>query len=389
MTPSQFITLRHQLHRHAQISGQEQYAHDVIVDYFSSLHSTRYWTYVGTSECGRAYGAAAVWESDPKAPTIVFRADNDALPINETLSLDYASCSAGMAHKCGHDGHTTILLLLADLVDDAFQQGKLACNVLLLWQPEEETGLGSRKMIDANILQQYDVRAVYGFHNIPGYSRNEVIIVKDTFAAASVGLEIWLHGRQTHASTPEKGVNPGEAVALLIRHFASFGNTDAAPRLFRQSTLICVRLGSEVFGTSAGDAYVAFTLRAFSNDAMKHLLGQAQQAARDIAQQQGLQVRMSLREPFYATENHHAQVETLERLCQTIGRHYTFRPQPFRWSEDFANYLMQWPGAMFGIGSGEDHCELHHPDYDFPDDVIAPTADLLLSLILYFNETLN
>lgn len=386
MNQQQYTVLRHQLHRNAQISGQEQYAHDCIAKHVSRLHPTHQWHYVGTNECGRAYGVVAVWESAPSAPTIAFRADSDALPINETLPLDYASVNAGMAHKCGHDGHTAILLQLADLLDVIFQKDGIACNVLLLWQPEEETGLGSQKMIDAGILQQYDIRAFYAVHNVPGYPENEVVLIRDTFAAASAGLEIWLHGRQTHASTPEKGQNPGLAVAQLIQRFAAFGNADTDLQRYKQSTLICVRLGSEAFGTSAGDAYIAFTLRAYSSNTMNQMLSQAQQAAREIAEQQGLRVRMSLREPFNATENHQPQVEELEHVCQQTGRHYTYRPQPFRWSEDFANYLMHWQGAMFGIGSGEQHSELHHPDYDFPDDIIGPTADLFLTLIKDFNR---
>lgn len=409
MEEKQLISLRQDLHEHAQVSAHEAYAHDIIARHMRTLRPTHTWPYVGTDETGRAFGFIAVWQRSAEAPTIAFRADTDALPINETTALPYRSCHEGMAHKCGHDGHTAILLQLADLVDEAFREGQISCNVLLLWQPQEETGLGSRKMLEAQILQTYNIRAFYAIHNIPGYPLNEVVLVKDTFAAASAGLEIFLHGRQTHASTPEKGLNPGLAVAQLIQSFAAYNSplgtgaqpaatcpasmgfapspavpSPAAQKEFCQSTLICLRLGSEAFGTSAGDAYVAYTLRAFTNARMQQLLTEAQRTAAQVAAQAGLTFSTALREPFHATENHLEQVEAVEATCRQTGRHYTWRATPFRWSEDFADYLMQWPGAMFGIGSGEGHAELHHPDYDFPDELLQPTAQLFLNMIFYF-----
>jgi amidohydrolase len=392
------LMLRHNLHKNAQVSGMERYAHDTIVEHLRLLHPTHQWSYVGTNESGQAFGVIASWEQSPSAPTIVFRADIDALPINETTALSYCSVHEGASHKCGHDGHTTILLQLADMLDDAFMQGRIGCNVILLWQPEEETGLGSQKMLDAQILQPYNIQAFYAIHNIPGYTLNDVVLIKDTFAAASAGFEIHLHGRQTHASTPEKGRNPGVAVAQLIKEFMSINdmkpNRNQVDEMslsdFRQSTLICVRLGSEAFGTSAGDAYVANTLRAFTNDSMKQLLNDANEIVRRVAAEQGLEQYVSLREPFFATENNTACVQRVEEVCRDMKRHYVYRQTPFRWSEDCANYLMQWPGAMFGIGSGEQHAELHHPDYDFPDELIQPTAELFINMIFHFcNKHIN
>lgn len=376
-----FEDIRHDLHHHAQVSAHEEYAHDLVVRHLQSLSPTRHWSYVGTNETGRAYGVAAVWGNAPSNPTIVFRADSDALPILETTALPYGSKNTGQAHKCGHDGHTTVLLALANKVDAAFGDAHNPIaphNVLLLWQPEEETGLGSQKMLDAGILQGYNVKAVYAIHNIPGYAENEVVLVKNTFAAASAGLEVHLQGRQTHASTPEKGINPGVAVAHLVERFQALN----AKNPFRQSTLIYINLGSEAFGTSAGEATMAFTLRAFANKDMKDLLQEAQRMAQREAEAAGLRCNINLREPFYATENTPAVVEQVESTCRRLGRSIAHRTEPFRWSEDFANYLMHYPGAMFGIGSGVSHAELHHPDYDFPDALIEPTAELFYQLII-------
>ena len=366
-----YTSIRHALHEHPQTAGNEQFAHDMIVKHLQGLHPTKVYTNVG------GYGVIAVWETKDSSnqaikhsssPTIAFRADIDALPIG---------------HRCGHDGHTTILLRLAELIDGMTGDSVIGKNILLLWQPAEETGTGSRAILDSGILQQYDIRAIYGLHNLPGYPIGTVVLCPHTFAAASTGVVYRLDGRETHASTPELGVNPGLAVAEIINRFSGFNEhslNQSSIQTFKQSTLICVRVGQPAFGTSAGHAEVMFTLRAFTNDAMERLLTDANNAVDEIAARHGLTVTRSLVEPFRATENNPVCVKAIEKAAHDMPLSVVYKDIPNRWSEDFAEYLLEFPGAMFGIGSGEQQPELHHPDYDFPDALIEPAARLFFRL---------
>lgn len=362
--------IRRTLHEHPQTAGNEQFAHDMIVKHLQGLHPTKVYTNVG------GYGVIAVWETKDSSnqaikhssiPTIAFRADTDALPIG---------------HRCGHDGHTTILLRLAELIDanvSTYQR----INIILLWQPAEETGTGSRAVLESGILQQYNIQAFYGLHNMPGYPLGTVVLCPRTFAAASTGVVYHLDGRETHASTPELGVNPGLAVAEIINRFSGFNEhslNQSSIQTFKQSTLICVRIGQPAFGTSAGHGEVMFTLRAFTNDEMELLLADANNTVADIAGRYGLTVSRSLVEPFHATENNGDCVEAIEKAAEDMPLRVRYQMEPNRWSEDFAEYLLEFKGAMFGIGSGENHAELHHPDYDFPDALIEPAAQLFFRL---------
>ena len=351
-----YSAIRHDLHCHPGISGDEHYAHDLIVRELAPLHPDKVYTHVG------GYGVVAVWGKELSHPTIAIRGDIDALPIG---------------HRCGHDGHTTILLQLAEYIA---QRGiPTGQNVMLVFQPEEETGLGAQKIIDAQILQQYNIRAIYALHNLPGFPLGTVVLNRHTFAAASTGVIYRLVGRETHASTPEKGINPGLAVAEAIQQLAYMNShPDAVGDDFQQTTLICVRLGEEAFGTSAGSAEVMFTLRAFTNDGMEHLLSLANETVGAIASKYHLEIQHTLVEPFRATENNSLLVEHIETVCGTRSR-YTLTP--FRWSEDFSNYLLHFPGAMFGIGAGEKQPELHHPDYDFPDQLVPLAAQVFYNII--------
>ncbi len=346
--------IRQDLHAHPGVSGDEYYAHDTVVRFLAHCHPDKVYEHVG------GFGVIAVWGTNKSHPMVAVRGDIDALPIG---------------HRCGHDGHTAILLCLAEMI-----AAKKVTNVILVFQPEEETGMGSQKILDAGILQQYNIKQFFGLHNLPGFALGTVVLNRHTFAAASSGVIYHLQGRNTHASTPEKGLNPGLAVAEIIERMMRLNSGEKVSLdNFRQSTLICVRLGEEAFGTSAGEAEVMFTLRAFTNNAMEHLLTEANAIVSEVAAKHHLQSSATLREPFRATENDSALVEYIEEVC---GCRSQYTLTPFRWSEDFANYLQEFRGAMFGIGAGEKHCELHHPDYDFPDELIEPAAKVLMNLIV-------
>src|SRR5699024_7043285 len=118
-------------------------------------------------------GVLAVIEGKEKGKTLLFRCELDALPIHEeTPVTPYQSKHIGVAHKCGHDGHMSILLGLAQkLVLQKPKSGK----VLLLFQPAEETGQGAKAVIDANVLEDYSIDYAFALHNIPGYQLGSVV----------------------------------------------------------------------------------------------------------------------------------------------------------------------------------------------------------------------
>lgn len=341
--------IRRRLHSNPGVSGCEEYAHNLVADFLAQLHPDELNTNIG------GYGIVAYWKSErPDAKTIAFRADTDALPIG---------------HRCGHDGHTTMLLRFAEIVAESERQ----YNIVLIFQPEEETGKGAKKIVESGLLKKYAVSAVFGLHNLPGYPEGTVVLNRATFAAASTGVIYSLHGRATHASTPEKGLNPGRAAAAIIERMDTLNRSSDDLQLFRQSTLICCRVGEEAFGTSAGEGKVMFTLRTYTSQAMLDLMAAADQIAAEEADRWHLELEKQLREPFRATENTPELTDALERIFSPQLDVQTAK-RPFRWSEDFAEYLAGCPGAFFGLGSGVNQPELHHPDYNFPDAIIETGA---------------
>ena len=336
-----YIAIRRELHAHPDVSGCEQYAHDLIVSEMQRLKPTRLFTHVG------GFGVVAYWQKHSHSGlTVAFRCDTDALPIG---------------HRCGHDGHTTILLRFAEYV----ATHDMPNNVVLIFQPEEETGHGARKIFESGILQQLNVHAVYGLHNLPGYPKGSVVVCPGTFAMASTGVVYRLIGRPTHASTPEKGINPGLAAAEIIQKFSQMSTPQ------QMITLVGCEIGGEAFGTSAGEGRLMFTIRSASE--LDPFLDMCDKVVADIAGRYGLKTGRELRETFPLTCGVDGLRKDLEE-CLKTSFNVIERVEPFPWSEDFGEYLKNIKGVFFGIGSGEDHVELHHPDYDFPDDIIETGA---------------
>lgn len=369
------LALRHQLHAHPELSGREEQTHDTVAAYAKRLNPSRLYEKAG------GFGLIAVFGNEADE-AVAFRADMDALPVQETTDLPYISVHPGVAHKCGHDGHTAILLRLAEHIAQLQEENALPCTAVLVFQPSEETGEGSARLLASGILQQYRIRAFYGLHNLPGIPAGQLLFRYGTFAAASVGVVLHLQGRQTHAAFPEMGINPGlAAVEILNRTLELNTSPLQTDDGFRQATLVGMRIGREAFGTSAGDGEVMFTLRAYTNSAMESLKEDVLRIACEASDAYGLRLSVNWREPFHATENTDAHTGFLVRVAERNGFAYRMADAPFRWSEDFADYLMVYPGAFFGIGSGEECPELHHPDYDFPDSIIE-TAARFFSLLL-------
>lgn len=374
MTP---IEIRHHLHQHPELSGKEVETQRFILSQLKECHPTSIYSELGEGN----HGIIAVWGDDKQAPTIAFRADIDALPIQEANLLPYGSTRKGVAHKCGHDGHTAILLALAQKLDEE----QPSCNIMLLFQPAEETGYGAKAMVESGIMQQYNIQAVYGVHNLPGYPKNTVLLKEGTFACASEGLLIRLQGRQTHASTPEMGINPALAVSELIPRLTQFNHCDN--QFILLSTLVYTKIGEKAFGTSAGYAEIGITVRAHNDNTLQQVLRQIDSDCIEMAEKHHLGLSTSVFDPFGATINTPSAIQTLTEVCQSSERTTALLERPFRWSEDFCEYLRLYEGALFGIGAGESCKELHHPEYDFTDDIIAPTAQLFYQLATHFANT--
>ena len=353
--------MRHYLHAHPELSGHETETAKTVSKYLAFCHPDLMIEGLGGT------GIAAVFDSGKKGKTVLFRSELDALPIQEINDFPYRSKFDGVAHKCGHDGHTTILLGLAGILSkNPPKKGR----VVLLFQPAEENGTGAHAVLEDKRFQQILPDFVFAFHNLPGYPLNEIVVRKQACTAAVKSISIKIHGKTSHAAEPEHGINPALAIAEIIKQTEQLSNNDPTREDFAVITPIHIEMGKIYYGISAGYGELRLTYRSWTQQELDkleaHILGILETAANNHQ----LSIETSFTHVFNANENTDKAVDIVVSSATENGFPVSERAYPFKWGEDFGLFTQKFPGAMFGIGSGLNTPTLHNPDYDFPDDMI-------------------
>ncbi|HSP13008.1 MAG TPA: amidohydrolase [Salegentibacter sp.] len=365
------ISFRKLLHAHPEVSGNESNTAAWVAAYLQALNPTRI-------QCGLdCQGLIAVFDSGNSGETIVFRAELDALPITEINDFEHRSRVEGVSHKCGHDGHTTILLGLAHcLVEHPPEKGK----VVLLFQPSEETGEGAAAVLKESFFQELKPDLIFGLHNLPGFPKHELLIKDGAFTASVSSLVIKLKGKTAHAAEPENGINPAQAVAEILLQMQLWSDNRPEEEDFKLITPVHVELGSIAYGVSAGAAELRFTLRTWTPAQMQRLKDQIKEFLVRIKEAHRLGVDFHYTEEFSATHNNPEATNTIRMAGAQLGLNLKELEQSFKWGEDFGLFTQYFKGAFFGLGAGEKHPALHNPDYDFPDELIPTGISLFYEI---------
>lgn len=298
---------------------------------------------------------------------IALRCDMDGITLSENQT----------GHYCGHDGHCAIMCYVAILLSDI----ELNRDVYLIFQPAEEIGKGAK--ICCELLEEKNIKEIYGLHNIPGYPENNILLRKSTFACGSTGLRINYIGKPTHAAYPQNGINPTDAFIELINFTKDISKKTQNEILF--STVVGLSLGSEQFGMSAYKGHLNLTVRAEKQSSFENALNKIKNEASSIAEKYKLLCNIEEIDYFPATENNEECIKKVEKICQNTNITYQFLQEPMRWSEDFGYYLQKISGAFFGIGDGLHYPQLHSECYEFNDEIIETAATVFKNIIL-FNE---
>jgi len=367
----ELINFRKRLHKFPELSGNEKITAGNVIDFARRFHHARIITELGGE------GIAVVFKGKDPGKTILIRCDLDALPILEENDFDHISVYPGISHKCGHDGHMAIVSgLIPMLAEEKLTHGK----VVLLYQPAEETGEGAARVLKDPRFASVNPDYVFALHNLPGYARNEIVVKENVFASASRGLIIRLKGKSSHAAEPEKGITPSQAVAELIKKLPGLSTLETSGD-FSLVTIIHAKIGERAFGTTPGYAELMATFRSYRDEDMQSMSMNAEKLVKEVVKTHNLKYDIEWVEEFSATINQPQCVDIIREAAAKNSLKTNEIEHPFRWSEDFGHFTQKYKGAMFGIGAGTHHPELHHPDYDFPDEIILTGVKMFYSII--------
>ena len=371
---AELTALRRALHQRPELSGEEaETAAEVAQTLAAKATPDALVQNLG------GHGVAVIYEGAAPGPTVMLRCELDGLPIEEISDAPHRSQIDGKGHLCGHDGHITMLIGVARLLS---RQRPTKGRVVLLFQPAEETGAGAAADLADPAFAPLSPNVALSLHNLPGLPLGDVMIAPGPGNCASVGLRIALGGRTSHASMPEDGISPTNAIASLIASLTELANpTPDNPEDFSLTTITHVQIGAPAFGVAPGTGELWVTLRTATDAALNNLRQAAEIAAREAASRDGLTCDLTWHDHFHACTNDPEATTTLVRATERAGLPMAPSTLPMRFSEDFGLFGSVSKAAMFYLGAGTDSPALHNPDYDFPDELIEKGVKVFVAAL--------
>lgn len=303
------------------------------------------------------------------AKTIAFRSDADALPITEVSDKPYASCHPGKMHACGHDGHMAIALELARRIS---QKKSLSRNVLIVFQPAEETTGGAKDLCDSRVFTIYNVEAIFGLHLWPGVTAGEIYSRRNEMMSRSCEVKVTITGKSAHIAKAHEGV---DAMAAGVEFYSRVRALEQAlpKEIFRVLNFGKFQSGA-VCNAISGETRLEGTLRAFQDEVFFSLREGIRAIAQDVEATSGCTVEVHMNDGYPAVMNPPALYDKIRTLVD-----FQELSAPSMITEDFSWYQRSLPGVFFFLGTG-DSPALHANNFDFPEEILLKGAEFFEKL---------
>lgn len=356
----QIITDRHALHRIPELDRELP---ETLSYLQNSLEGLRCRVFAPMD------GALCAWFDFGASYAIAFRADMDALPIGEKTGAEYASTHPGKMHACGHDGHMAILLELARRLNG---KEALPHNVLLVFQPAEETTGGAKDICDTGIFEKYKVHAIFGLHLWPGLEAGQVFSRRNELMARSCEVTVDIYGKSAHIAKAAEGIDALMAGTEFYRRAVAM--EQALPDgIFRLLKFGKFQSGT-VRNALSAHTHMEGSLRAFQDDIFDALAEGLRTIAKEVEAAYGCTVNLHMSSGYPAVMN---PDDLYDRAAQAAD--FAALDAPCMTAEDFSWYQRYVPGMFFFLGLG-DTPALHADTFDFDETILAKGADFFEKL---------
>ncbi len=317
-------------------------------------------------------------------PTVLLRADMDALPVHEENDVDYRSTVDGKMHACGHDGHTAMLLGVAEVLQR--QRAEFRGRVKVLFQPAEETPGGARPMIEQGALEDPKVDFAFGLHLWAPLPTGCISVAAGPIMASSDVIEIELRGAGGHAAMPANCLDPVVAAAQMVTALQTVVSRNVAPLDPAVVSITEIHAG-HAFNVIPDSATLRGTARTFGEGVRELIERRLQAMVPKLAEAFGTTATLAYRRGYPVTINDAAMADLVRGAAQeVVGADGVVPTEPVMGAEDFAYYLQQVPGCFFMVGIRNDtkHAGAahHSPRFDIDEAAMAVGMETMLRVAM-------
>ncbi|MCD4720111.1 MAG: amidohydrolase [Desulfobacula sp.] len=365
--------IRKRLHQYPELGLEETRTSEFIADHLNALG---YQVHRGMAKTG----VVGTLRNGRTNRAIGIRADMDGLPVTEQTGLPYASRNPGRMHACGHDGHMAMLLGAAASIA---KRRKFDGSVNLIFQPAEENFGGAKMMIEEGLFKLFPCDAVFALHNSPELPLGQFALRNGPIMAAIDEARITVHGRGGHGAIPENTADPIVAGAGIVMALQTIVSRNIQP--FEPAV---ITVGSFHGGSASNiipsEVELVVGIRSFDPKTRDYLQKRIVEISKCQSESYGMTASVDYQRSYDATINHTTETDFVRKVAvQFAGaKNVVDLDQPIMGSEDFTYMLQACPGCLFFIGtqSTPDVRPLHHPGYDFNDDILSTGAGFWIRL---------
>lgn len=370
------VALRRDFHRHPELAFEEFRTAGIVAEELNRL-GLEVQTGVGKT------GVVGILEGEQDGPTILYRADMDALPIQEANEVEYASVEAGKMHACGHDGHTAIALGIARIF--AAHRDQIAGRIKFVFQPAEETVGGADAMVADGALENPRPEVSLGLHLWNAMPIGKVGAAEGPVMAGASIFDITITGVGGHAAAPHTTADPVVCAAQLIGALQTINSRNLDP--FDSAVVSVTKMqASEAYNIIPEQVHIAGTFRTFRLEVRDLVERRIHEISEQLCAAMGCRVHVETSHGTLPVSNDSAVAKRLHpHFASVVGAENLLLDERTMGSEDVGSFMVDIPGLYFFVGSANEERGLnyahHHPRFDF-DEAVLPVAMELMSLAL-------
>ena len=356
------VNTRRDLHRIPEVGYTEEKTSAYVADYL-----TREGLEVQTGIA--QFGVVGLLNTGKPGPTVMVRADIDALPLQEETGLEFASTHDGVMHACGHDAHTAMGLVAATVLNKI--KDEFSGTVKFVFQPAEEGPGGAEPMIKEGVMENPKVDYAIGCHVWPEIPEGTIGVRSGPFLAAMDRWDLKIIGKGGHGAMPHQCVDALEAGTQVVNALQRISSRHMSPL-----EPVVVTVGSFHAGTAfniiPGEAVMCGTTRTFNLDIWHSWEARMEKIIRGVCASMGVDYEFKFSKGYPPTINDDEMSDLVRRCAaEVVGADKVVEPVKTMGGEDMSFFLQNAKGCFFALGTGTEGCvPVHNPKFTFNEDVL-------------------